>query len=90
MEKLTEEKAIEILNSFNGKIAGDKNKDLKGLNIISKYLDSESCLIGAAEHDIIYCAGIEELIKAGITEEDLKELNRLGFHEEDESVCRFI
>jgi len=38
---------------------------LQGLKIISKYLP-ESGITGA-DHDTIYAAGIDELVKAGIT-----------------------
>jgi hypothetical protein len=47
-----------------------------GLIILAKYLPKSG--VTGADHDIIYACNIDDLIEAGITEEDtiiLKELN---------------
>ena len=59
---------------------------LQGLLIISKYINhKDNDLIVAAEHDIIYSVSIEDIIEAGITEEDVKQLRKLNWMIEQES-----
>ncbi len=65
-----------------------KDRIFAGLEIIKKYLPDED--IGAAEHDIVYAADCDELIKAGITEEDAIMLEVLGWHIEEESLAHFV
>ena len=55
---------------------------LKGLNLIAKYLPLKG--ISGANHDVIYSVGVEELIGAGLTEEDCLVLRRLNWMVEDE------
>jgi len=50
---------------------------LAGLNIISKYIPNY--VICGADHDILYSVNIDELIKAGIVEEDVILLRELNF-----------
>ena len=50
---------------------------LAGLNIIAKYFPRNA--IQGADHDILYSAGVDKLIDAGITEEDVILLAELNF-----------
>jgi len=76
---MTEEKFKKIMKDDDIEcIIGDieENNALMGLNLITKYLPKSG--IEAAEHAIIYGPNIEDLVEAGITEEDaiiLKSLN---------------
>ena len=58
----------------------------KGLKIIEKYMSSdEHDLIAGANHDIIYSVNVEEIVVAGITEEDTIALRSLNWMLEDDS-----
>lgn len=76
---MNEERFIELMGEESGKWDGDNA--YKGCQIISKYTDN---VIHGASHDIIYSADISDLIEAGITEEDVKELRRLNWMLEEE------
>ena len=76
----------EIFNEVDSKWEGDNA--YQGLQILSKYTDN---LIQGAGHDIIYGPGIEKMIEAGITEDDVRELARLNWMvEDDEYLACFI
>ncbi len=67
-----------------------KSQILKGLNIIAKYLPNVD--IGAAEHDQVWAScEIDELIAAGIIEEDAQRLWKLGWliSEDDGGLTHF-
>lgn len=70
--------------------AGLRDNALLGLIIINKYLPKMG--VEAAEHDIIYSGAVDELIKAGITEEDVITLRRLNWmiDEFDEGLACFV
>ena len=59
-----------------------ENRIMLGLQIITKYIPMSG--IEAAEHDIIYSAGVDEILEAGLTKEDAKELCRLGWQIDDD------
>ena len=61
--------------------AYDDDNAILGLNIIRKYLPKRG--IDGAEHDMIYSVTIDEIVKAGISEEDATELRRLNWHLEE-------
>ena len=61
---------------------------LKGLLVISKYLPESG--VGAVGHDVIYSAGIEELVNAGVTEEDADYLRDLNWMIDEESLACFV
>lgn len=50
----------------------------QGLQIIAKYMKDKE-IICAAEHDIIHSVDIDELVEAGITEEDVYALVNLNW-----------
>jgi hypothetical protein len=83
---MTEERIIEIFDGDSGKWDGDNA--YQGLQILAKYT---KYLIQGADHDIIYSVGLDEIIKAGITEEDCLELRRLNWMVEDgECLACFV
>jgi hypothetical protein len=61
----------------------------QGLIIITKYTPKFG--LEAAEHDKVYAGGIDRLIEAGITEEDVTTLRELGWgiDEFDEGLYHF-
>lgn len=62
----------------------------QGLQIISKYFDiSKTEILVSAEHDIIYSVGTDELIEAGLTDEDAVALARLNWMADAEESERF-
>ena len=65
-------------------IGGDRV--LPGLNILAKY--TEKPVIGAAEHDKIYCSDIDDFIEE-IAEEDAVQLRKLGFNIESDHDCLY-
>lgn len=80
--KMTEDIFIEIFEKTESDITmwGDDNC-YAGLQIIAKYSKN---IVTGAEHDIIYSDAISNLIEAGITEEDVKQLALLNWMIEDE------
>ena len=87
---MNEDKFLEILNSDDsGSRLFEKGCNaLTGLLIIQKYLPSRG--IEAAEHDVIYSAGVEELVEAGITEEDTVLLRDYNWMVDEESLACFV
>ena len=77
---MTEERFLELMDGDSGNWEGDNA--YQGLQIIAKYTDN---LIQRADHDVIWSEEISVLIEKGITEEDVKELNRLNWMIEDGS-----
>jgi len=83
---MTEERLREIFeeDSFTRELKGDTA--LQGLNILAKYFPDKTVL-RAAGHDIIYSCDLNEIIAAGITEEDTLELKRLNWILDTEVDC---
>jgi hypothetical protein len=83
---ITYERFEEIFNTTDSKWTGDNT--FAGLLIISKYIDFKTkTIIEAAEHDIIYSSEINDLIEAGITEEDVISLAKLNWSFNKEYDC---
>ena len=61
-----------------------KSRILLGLNIIAKYIP---CLEIQPAHDIIYAGNPEELLAAGMTEGDAKELCKMNWMIDSEYDC---
>lgn len=66
----------------------DKCTALLGLQIISKYLPNSG--IGAASHDQIFACGVDEIVAAGITEEDAIQLRDMNWMIDEESLSKFV
>ena len=78
----------EELETIFEETESDWNGDnaFQGLTIISKYIKDKDVL-SAAEHDIIYSADLDDLIEAGITQDDAIALSKLNWMIEDEFDC---
>jgi len=64
----------------------DRNTALLGLNLIARYLPKSG--VEAANHDVIYSVSVDELLEAGLTKEDAKELRDMNWMiEEDHFAC---
>lgn len=61
---------------------------LRGLKIIEKYLPGKG--VEGAGHDIIYSVDADELIEAGITEEDAKSLRDINWMINDGYMACFV
>lgn len=62
---------------------------LEGLLIIRKYCPAKTVL-EAAEHDVIYSVDMDDLIKAGITEEDVIRLRNLNWMIDEHHLACFV
>jgi hypothetical protein len=86
---MTRERLLEIFENTESSCKG--HNAFKGLLILAKYIDPDAKgIIRAAEHDIIYCGDIDELLEAGLTEEDaiaLRSLNWMTDDEEEGFAC---
>ena len=85
-----ERKIFEEIMSKDGRsdLSRDDNAFL-GLQIIRKYCPTKG--IEGADHDIIYSVGVDELIEAGITEEDAHKLRELNWMVQDgEYLASFV
>ncbi len=61
---------------------------LVGLNLMAKYLP-KNCIQGA-DHDVLYGAVAEDLIKAGLTRDDAIKLKELNWMIEDDCLQSFV
>lgn len=75
------ERLEQILEETKSNWKGDNA--FKGLQILAKYTDEP---IGAAEHDIIYSANVDEVLDC-ITEEDAIQLAKLNWMIDSEGEC---
>jgi len=79
MPVLNEEQFVEIINdkkAYDREDYKGKNGILIGLQIVEKYLPNDGI---EADHDIVFSADVKDLIKAGITIEDVESLNHHGW-----------
>ncbi len=89
---MTEERFMELMADVTtggadlGKIEADNA--LMGLMIILKYLPKKG--IEAAQHDVVYGASVEDVIEAGITEEDTVRLRRLNWIVDEDFLACFV
>ena len=85
MSDITQEQLIEIMKSDGGsEICSVPDNALAGLDILKKYTDSDMSVIKGASHDVIYSISVEQAIKNGITEDEVKRLNDLNWMLEDD------
>ena len=84
---ITREKFNEIFENDSDRHCMRSDDIFAGLEIMRKYLPSAD--IEAAEHDIVYVANCDEIIDAGITEEDAKMLRALGWMDDEDSMAHF-
>lgn len=75
---MTIERFEEIMNDDSIEtIFPDDCNVVVGLNIIRKYIPKAG--IEGVEHDVIYSVDVEELVNAGITEEDTTKLREINW-----------
>ena len=81
---MNEKRFLEIMDEdlFDHRNNIKEDQNLLGFQIMAKYTDK---VIEGADHDIIYGPDIDVLIENGITEDEVRKLNELGFHIYDES-----
>jgi hypothetical protein len=84
-EEIRIERAREILEEYEITLHNEKNTLLRGLTILSKYIDDLDTEVGA-EHDQIVCGSFEE-IAAKMTEKEIEEMARMGWFEDEEQEC---
>ncbi len=84
---ITREKFEEIMDFTELEFDGDNAFD--GLVLIKKYMPTDDVICGA-DHDIIYSVDIDQLIKAGITEEDVIKLAKLNWMIRDDYMACFV
>lgn len=61
---------------------------LMGLNLIAKYLPKSG--IGCATHDEIFACSVDELLEAGLTEEDAVLLRDMNWMIDEDSLAKFV
>lgn len=66
----------------------DQCTALLGLNLIAKYLPKRG--IEGAIHDEIYACGVDELLEAGLTEEDAIQLRKMNWMIDESSLAKFV
>lgn len=74
--QMTEKRLAEIMES-DVKSDWEGCNALTGLNIIAKYLPKSG--IEGADHDIIFAATVNDILEAGLTEEDAIKLRTLNW-----------
>lgn len=80
---MTEEEIGQILEGDSDYKGTTPCRIFKGLEIIKKHLDPNTTLIEGAAHDEIYSVELSTLAESTITKEDVEELCRLGWREDD-------
>lgn len=86
---ITTERFKEIFEGDSKLDAGDNA--FAGLQIIAKYINpKEKELICGADHDVIYSVDVDDLIDAGITEEDAIALRTLNWMIRHDGLACFV
>lgn len=88
---MTRGKLLEIFENTNSEWKGDNA--FKGLLIIAAYFDTNKMdIITAAGHDELYSVSVDEIVSAGISEEDAVSLAKLnwGIDKETDSFICFV
>lgn len=78
----------EIMEGDSHQSDYDRCAALLGLNLIAKYLPDSG--IWAAYHDQIFACSVDELLGAGLTEEDAMELRNMGWFVDKDSLVKFV
>ena len=87
---MTPERFIEMLDRDDEYLKYDRienmrhpRRDIAAFLLLSELVPSDGTIIEGADHDIIYLTDITTLCDAGITEEQVIELVRLGCSQMD-------
>lgn len=86
---MTREQLDKIME-YRSKLDKFRGRDtaVLGLNLIVRYLPSSGVM--SAEHDIIYSASVDDLLKAGLTEEDARELRYMNWMIKEDHLACFV
>lgn len=88
---MTRERFEEIFDDENIISAWEGDNAFQGLLIINKYIGyMQNALIAGASHDEIQSVDVEDLINAGITEEDVISLRKLNWMINDDYLACFV
>ena len=77
------EEVLKLFEEDTPSIHSEGDVTLEGLNILAKY--TKGTVLCGAEHDKIYSVDVDEVLEAGITDEELIRLRGLGFMIDDSS-----
>jgi len=77
------EKAKEVLEKTDTEIFVEKNKVMRGLQILAKY---EENVMPQFDHDIIWASDFEETASQ-MPEEDVIQMAKLGWFYDEENDC---
>jgi hypothetical protein len=86
---MTREQFEEIFDNNNSHLENYYDNAFEGLQLIHEYLP-ETTLITGASHDEIYSVYISELLRAGITEEDVLKLRDMNWAIEEYWLSCFV
>jgi len=86
--KMEVERFEEIMEENSDDYASLDDGLFHGLVLLRKYISDAT--IEAAEHDVIYAVGIEELCKTNITADDVDTLRAFGWHIDYDSLAYFV
>ena len=85
---MTRERLEQLFDTTDSSSKGDGA--FKGLLILAQYFDTNKTdVITAAEHDEIYSVDVNDLLKSGISEEDVQLLARYGWGIDTELDCLY-
>ncbi len=91
MNKLTDERLMEIMHDDSIETDWEGDNAIQGLNIIAKYINPiEKSIIVGAVHDMILSVDLNTIIEAGLTEEDAILLRTLNWMEEYDALACFV
>lgn len=80
------ERFDQIFKETQPEYSVDGDRVLIGLNILAKHTTKP--VIGSAEHDMIYCSDIDDIIET-ITEEEAIQLRKLAFNIDSSCDCLY-
>jgi len=84
--KITRAQLEGIFSDDNSDWDGDNA--WQGLQILAKYVNPmKTDLIAGADHDVIYSVNVDEVLNAGLTEEDAKALRKLNWMIDEDGEC---
>ena len=84
---MTEDELKKIMDEDFDYESTKQNKILMGLNIMVKYLPATGII--CAEHDQVWSASIEDLLNAGLTEDDAVKLRNLGWRIDCDAMSHY-
>jgi hypothetical protein len=87
-EVMDRERFQEIMEGDDILFKFDKCRTLLGLNLIAKYLPKSG--VKSTTYDQIFACGVDELLEAGLTENDAIQLREMGWMIDEDSLAKFV